>query len=65
MNTSEKKYFAIPVSLMFASLLISLASCNLVSDIFQAGMGFGIFIVVAIIVALIFISIRLFGKKGS
>ena len=36
-------------------LVMSLNSCQVVGDIFKAGMGFGIFIVIAIIGIIIFI----------
>lgn len=34
---------------LIALLLLSFASCSVVGDIFQAGMGFGIFLVIAVI----------------
>ncbi|WP_220494920.1 phosphatidate cytidylyltransferase [Lacibacter sediminis] len=43
-----------------------LSSCQLVEGIFKAGMGFGIFIVVAIIALIIFIIMRIGrGKKDA
>lgn len=48
----------------FALLIISvtISSCTVIGDIFKAGMGFGIFIVVAIILVILFFVMRS-GKK--
>lgn len=48
------------------SLLISftLSSCEAISGIFKAGMGFGIFIVIAIVGIVVFIAMRA-GKNKS
>lgn len=48
---------------MFALVLFSFTSCELVGGIFKAGMGVGIFIVVAILAILLFIGSKFFGKK--
>jgi hypothetical protein len=50
----------------FVLLLISsvLSSCSVVGGIFKAGMGFGIFIVIAVIVAIIAVFVWL-GKSKS
>ncbi len=40
-------------------ITILLSSCSIVGDIFKAGMGFGIFIVVAIIIAIIYFAARI------
>lgn len=40
---------------MFAMLLSLLTSCELVGDIFQAGMAVGIFVVIAIVVIIVWI----------
>ncbi len=45
---------------LFLSFLFN--SCDLVEGIFKAGMGFGIFIVLAVVVAIVAIIIKL-GKK--
>lgn len=37
------------------TMLLTLQSCELVGDIFQAGMGVGIFLVLAVIVLIIWI----------
>jgi len=46
---------------LVASLLLTLSSCQVVGDIFKAGMGFGIFIVVAIIAIVIFVIAKIAG----
>ena len=48
------------------SLLISftLSSCEAISGIFKAGMGFGIFIVIALVGIVVFIAMRA-GKNKS
>jgi hypothetical protein len=43
--------------------LVSFTSCSVVEGIFKAGMGVGIFIVIAIIAVVIFIISKFFGKK--
>ncbi len=53
------------VLILILPLLMSLlSSCEAIAGIFKAGMGFGIFIVVAIIIAIIAIVIR-FNKQKS
>lgn len=49
--------------LMVFVILFSFTSCEVIGDIFKAGMGFGIFIVIFIIAILIFILAKVFGKK--
>lgn len=49
--------------LMVFVILFSFTSCEVIGDIFKAGMGFGIFIVIFIIAILIFIFAKIFGKK--
>ncbi|WKL49855.1 hypothetical protein Q1W71_08735 [Flavobacterium pectinovorum] len=48
--------------LMVFVILFSFTSCELVGDIFKAGMGFGIFIVVFVIAIIIWIFARIFKK---
>ncbi|SDX90904.1 hypothetical protein [Flavobacterium degerlachei] len=48
--------------LLFA-ILISFTSCSVIGGIFKAGMGVGIFIVVAILAIVLFLISKLFGKK--
>ncbi|MDI1317006.1 hypothetical protein [Flavobacterium sp.] len=47
---------------LFTLMLTSFTSCDLIGGIFKAGMGFGIFIVVAVI-ALIVYAVSRFGKN--
>ncbi|MCP2029119.1 putative membrane protein YdbT with pleckstrin-like domain [Flavobacterium sp. HSC-32F16] len=49
--------------LMVFVILFSFTSCELVGDIFKAGMGFGIFIVIFIVAIIIWIFAKIFGKK--
>ena len=49
--------------LLFISFLTLFTSCEVIGDIFKAGMGFGIFIVVVVIAVIIFIISKLTGKK--
>ena len=52
-----KKQMNIPLLLLGAGILFSLSSCELVGDIFEAGVWFGVLGVVAVI-ALIFFLVR-------
>ena len=49
--------------LMLFVVLFSFSSCSVIEGIFKAGMGVGIFIVVAIIAIIIFIISKVAGKK--
>ncbi len=52
-------------TVLFATLLVlfsGLSSCAAIAGIFKAGMGFGIFIVVAIVAAIVLFAVRA-GKK--
>ncbi len=49
--------------LMLFIVLISVTSCSVIEGIFKAGMGVGIFIVVAIIAIVVLIISKVFGKK--
>jgi hypothetical protein len=40
-------------------LILSLTSCEIITDIFQAGMGVGIFLVLLVIAVIVFIVIKL------
>jgi len=40
---------------IFALLLSTLTSCEAIGDIFKAGMGFGIFLVIAVVVLIIWL----------
>lgn len=50
-----------PVILLVLS--VSLSSCEAIAGIFKAGMGFGIFIVLAVIGLIVFFAMRA-GKKS-
>jgi hypothetical protein len=47
------------VSLLLIAMTTMLSSCQLIEGIFKAGMGFGIFIVVAIIGLILFLIFRI------
>ena len=46
---------------MIAGILISLSSCQIIGDIFKAGVGVGVFLVIAVIVLIVFVIGKLFG----
>jgi len=48
--------------ILLVAMSVTLTSCELVGDIFKAGMGFGIFIVIAIIVGIVALIARV-GRK--
>ncbi len=52
----------LPVSIVLILMSTLLTSCEIVGGIFKAGMGFGIFIVVAIIVGIVMLISRA-GKR--
>jgi hypothetical protein len=49
--------------LLLPLLSLLFTSCELAGDIFQAGMGFGIFIVVAVVILVIYLVMKL-GRGG-
>ena len=49
--------FIAPILLALLSLMVS--SCTAIAEIFKAGMGFGIFAVLAVLVVIVFIFMRL------
>jgi hypothetical protein len=49
------------VMLLIVSL--SFTSCSLIEGIFKAGMGVGIFIVVAVLAIIVFIVSKIFGRS--
>lgn len=55
----KKQTFLIALSM---ALLTTMSSCSVIGGIFKAGMGVGIFVVVAVIALIIFLVIR-FTKK--
>lgn len=57
----SKKYLQIIT--LFICILTLFSSCEVIGGIFKAGMGVGIFIVIAVIVLIVFIISKLTGKK--
>lgn len=49
--------------LMLFIVLISFSSCSVIEGIFKAGMGVGIFIVIAVIAIVVFIISKIMGRK--
>ena len=51
----------------FLLLIVStmLSSCEAIASIFKAGMGFGIFLVIAVIALIIFIIMKAMGKNKN
>lgn len=50
-------------SMLLLMVLLTATSCEVIGDIFQAGMGVGIFIVIAVIAVIAFIVSKLGGNK--
>lgn len=50
-------------TLLLLLVLMTVTSCEIIGDIFQAGMGFGIFLVVVVIAVIVFIISKLGGGK--
>lgn len=48
--------------LMLFIVLISFSSCSIIEGIFKAGMGVGIFIVIAVVAVIVFIISKVFRK---
>lgn len=55
------------LALLIATILglATLTSCDAIVGIFKAGMGFGIFLVLAVIVLIIVIFVKLTGRKNG
>ena len=49
--------------LMLLVVLLSFTSCSIIEGIFKAGIGVGIFIVIAVLAIIIFIISKIFGRK--
>jgi hypothetical protein len=51
--------------LLLPIFILLFSSCELVGDIFKAGMGFGIFLVIAVIILILYVVMRVTrgGKK--
>lgn len=50
-------------AVLFLLILTTFTSCEVVEGIFKAGMGFGIFIVVAVVAVIIYVISKIGGKK--
>jgi ABC-type enterochelin transport system permease subunit len=51
------------VFLLLTALLMSVTSCEIIGGIFKAGMGVGIFLVLAVVGLIVFLIIRMRRKK--
>ena len=49
--------------LLLLIVMFTFSSCEIIGDIFKAGMSVGIFLVIAVIVFIIFIISKIGGKK--
>ena len=49
--------------LMLFIIMFSFSSCEVIGGIFKAGMGVGIFLVIAVIAVVLFLISKMFGKK--
>jgi hypothetical protein len=49
--------------LLLLVVMFTFSSCELIGGIFKAGMGVGMFIVIAVVVLVIFLITKMFGKK--
>ncbi|MFV8269574.1 hypothetical protein ACNQGP_06490 [Flavobacterium sp. GT2N3] len=49
--------------LMLLVVLLSFTSCSIIEGIFKAGVGVGVFIVIAVIAIIIFIVSKIFGRS--
>ena len=60
-----KRLSLMPVSVLLLILSVTLSSCAAIEGIFKAGVWTGILFVAGIIALVIFIVMKLGGKKGS
>jgi hypothetical protein len=51
------------VMLLLTLVSVLFTSCELAGDIFQAGMGFGIFLVIAVVILILWLVMRMGRKK--
>ncbi len=58
------KFSALSITAFIILSTMLFSSCQVVEGIFKAGVGVGIFVVVAIIALVVFVAMR-FGKKNS
>jgi len=49
--------------LMLLLVLVSFTSCEIIGDIFKAGIGIGIFLVIVVVVIIIYIISRFFKRR--
>jgi len=56
-KTDNQFRFIAVIALSVLSLMVS--SCSAIAEIFKAGIGFGIFLVLAVLVVIVFIIMRL------
>ena len=62
-DNNPKPYFMRSLQVFLVSLfLVTLSSCEVVGGIFKAGVGVGIFAVVAVVAVIIFIVAKIGGK---
>jgi len=52
-----------PIHILILFVLVFISGCQVIESIFNAGMGFGIFLVVFVVGLMIFIVMKLFGNK--
>ncbi|MFA9187463.1 hypothetical protein AAGV33_03790 [Flavobacterium sp. FBOR7N2.3] len=50
-------------TLLLLIVMFTFTSCEVIGDIFKAGMGVGIFLVIAVIALIIFVISKIGGKK--
>lgn len=50
-------------TLLLLTVMFTFTSCEVIGDIFKAGMGVGIFLVIAVIALIIFVISKIGGKK--
>ena len=60
-----KRFSLLHVSMILVALSVLVSSCAAIEGIFKAGVWTGIFFVAGIIALVIFIVMKLGGKKGS
>lgn len=53
----------VQLAALFLLILTTFTSCEVVEGIFKAGMGFGIFLVVAVVGIIIYVISKIGGKK--
>lgn len=49
--------------LLLLVVMFTFSSCEIIGDIFKAGMGVGVFIAIAVLAFIIFLISKMFGKK--